>query len=306
MRWAIALAVATIPASARADNEPLTVLIDWTLGFGKIQAVDSSVDVGTGRALPPARVDAQVGLTTFIVGAEYAFPRRISAGLRLPFTYGNFGNVVFEGGHAIAIGNVEPYVSWKKNLNKTLAIGTSFALALPSSLGTEPPEDLSAIPPDKFDNVDANKFSLNQAAAAAFGYEQDQLFWSKRFGLTPAVYAEVTRGKFRAEPFLKIVNLIDTHNASVEPYRLEIVFGAAAHVRVIEWFDLGLRAWGSASPARRAHSPIGAGVVAPEARVLFGENKSASVYVAGVLPFVGSNVDPYYFGAFRAGISGSF
>jgi hypothetical protein len=306
--WTPALAQESSPIP-KEHREALTLWLDWTLGFGKTRAVDTVRPASLMTEPRPVLVDAQVGLSTFIVGAKYAFTEDIAAGFRLPFTFGNLGSISFQGGRAITLGNLELDGSVQKKLSDSLGITGALALALPTSLGTELPNtqaELDAKPPESFDNAEANKYSINQAAAAAFGYEQDQLFWSKRIGLVPSVEARWESERLHAAPLLKMVNLFDTHGASVERYRMEIVFGAAGGYRVLGWLDVGLRVWGSAAPVRRDDSPVGAGVVSPEVRAFFGQRKSSSFYVAGVLPFVGSTVDPYYFGALRAGLSGSF
>jgi hypothetical protein len=319
MRARIALFVTLLASSAfgqenpdaadKPKREPLHLAFDWTLGFGKVEAIEQRANVASNeRAAPPMRTPAQVGLNTFIVGAAYDVTKDVTAGLRLPFTFGNLANITYEGGRAIALGNLELYVEARRKMSEHLIGAGFFSIALPSSLGTElPPQStLDATPPEQYNPADANKFAINQAAAAAFGYEQDQLFWSRRIGFTPGVEAQWSSGKLHAKPFVKMVNLIDTHDTSVERYRMEFVFGAGAGYRALEWLDLGLRAWGSVAPVRRDDSPVGAGVVSPEARLFFGQRKEHSFFVAGILPFVGSNVTPYYFGAVRAGVTGTF
>lgn len=291
-------------------REPLHLSLDWTLGFGKVDVVDAPTNITSLQTMPrPVLRPSQVGINAFIVGATYDVNETVSAGLRLPFTYGNLGAISFEGGHAISLGNLELFGEVRKKFSENLTGAGFLAIALPTSLGTELPktqQELDAKLPGTFDQSEANKFSINQATAAAFGYEQDQLFWSRRLVFTPGVEGRWTSGKLHFTPFVKMPNLIDTHDVSAERYRMEFVFGAGAGYRALDWLDLGLRVWGSVAPVRRDGSPIGAGVASPEARAFFGARNEHSVYVAAILPFVGSNVDPYYFGAFRAGVSGTF
>ena len=294
---------------AKAKREPLHLSLDWTLGFGKVDVVDQRAFPGSNQRAPtPTRTQAQIGMNTFIFGAGYDVTENVTAGLRLPFTFGNLANISYEGGRAIALGNLEFFGELRKKFSDNLTGAAFLAIALPTSLGTELPTQaqLDAIPPEQYNPADANKFAVNQAAAAAFGYEQDQLFWSRRLVFTPGAEGRWTSGKLHITPFVKMANLIDTHDVSAERYRMEFVFGAGAGYRALEWLDFGARVWGSVAPVRRDGSPVGAGVASPEARVLFGARKEHSFYVAAVLPFVGSNVDPYYFGAFRAGVSGTF
>jgi hypothetical protein len=295
--------------SAAPKREPLHLTFDWTLGFGKVDVVDQRANPASNQRAPtPVRTQAQVGLNTFIVGAGYDVTKDFTAGIRLPFTFGSMANIAYEGGRAIALGNLEIYGELRKKFSEHFTGAGFLAIGLPTSLGTELPTqaELDKIPPELYNPSDANKFAINQAAAAAFGYEQDQLFWSRRLVFTPGVEGRWVSGKLHATPFVKMVNLIDTHDVSPERYRMELVFGAGAGYRALEFLDFSVRVWGSVAPVRRDGSPVGAGVVSPEARLLFGERKEHSFYVAGVLPFVGSNVDPYYFGAVRAGVAGTF
>ena len=291
----------------KADR--LHLFASYTLGFGKVDTVQQRFIPSLSTRPQNLLGQSQVSVSTFIVGGRFDVTPAFGVGARLPFSYGALGNITNDAGRAILFGNIELFATLQKKLSESLGIFGSLAVNLPSSLGTELPRtqaELSAFPADTFNRAEANRFSLNQAAAAMFGYEQDQLFWSKRFGITPAIEARWSQDKLHFEPFVKLPNLIDTHSSSVEPYRLEVVFGAAGGYRALPWLDLGLRAWGSAAIARRGASPVGAGVLSPEVKFVFGERNPTTIFVAAVLPFVGSNVDPYYFGALRAGVSGSF
>lgn len=306
---ALLFACARAAADERADErtnakEPLELSAVWTLGFGKTPAVD----------VPPTRprlLDAQIGLNAFVIGARFEPRKEISLSSRLPFAIGNFagsGDFVYQGGHAIALGNIEIAGAWRTT-SDALALDVGLALTVPSSLGAEIPTsqaELDARGVDTFDASDALRYSLLQATAAAFGYEEDALFWSRRFGVTPSVRGAWSSGALYATPFIKVPNLIDTQATSLERYRVEIVFGSGVGARLFGWLDLGARVWGSVTPIRRKASPTGAGVIEPELRVSFGEHRASSFFVAGVLPFVGSSVDPFYFGAVRAGIAGAF
>jgi hypothetical protein len=287
----------------------LHLFAQYTLGFGKVDTVQQRILPSLTTRPENVLGQSQVSVSTFIVGGSFDITEGFGAGVRVPFTYGALGNITSDGAHTIIFGNLELFATLKKRFSPSFELFGSLAIGLPTALGTELPRtqaELAAYPADTFDRAEANRFSINQAAAAAFGYEQDQLFWSRRFGLTPAIEARWSQDKVHLEPFLKMPNLIDTHSRSVEPYRLELVFGAAGGYRALPWLDLGLRAWGSAAIARREASPVGGGALSPEVKFLFGARNSTVLYVAAVLPFVGSNVDPWYFGALRAGISGSF
>lgn len=292
-----------------ARREPLRVALDWTLGFGKVGAVDQGAYPDSNQRAPtPKLTDAQIAVGTWIVGARYDVTPDVTAGVRLPFSLGNLGRINYGGGHTVALGNVELSGEVRRALSTRWAGAVSLALALPTSLGTELPTaaQLAATAPEQYDPAEANKFATNQAAAAAFGYREDALFWSKRFGLTPGVAARWTGGRLHASAFFAAPSLFDTHAASAEPYRMELVIGGGGGYAPLPWLDFGLEAWGSAAPVRRVASPVGAVVLSPEARLRFGARHENAFYVAGVLPLAGSSVDPYYFGALRAGIAGTF
>jgi hypothetical protein len=290
-------------------HDPLWVGAYWTVGFGKTDVVEQKLP-GTLQT-EPQNILTRAGIwtQTFELAARYDFGKTLGIGARFPFTYGNVDRITYGGAHAFTIGNFELEARYTKEVSEKATVRVGMTVALPTALGTDLPatqQELDRTPGSRYNLADAYRFTINQSAAAAYGYERNDLFWSRRFAFVPHGEVVFTSGKLRLTPYLRLPIFVDTHADSVEPGRFEVVAGARATYRVTDWLEAGLRAWAYVPVARRGASPDPAGVASPELRFLFGEKRSTVLGVSGVLPFVGSLVTPDYWASVRATVSATF
>jgi hypothetical protein len=287
-------------------DQHFDVGVDFVAGFGKTGVVDQAPPASANVALIGKVGADPVQPDSFVLDVEYAALPRLAFGLRLPLITGAINPDASQGRSAAAIGNLELEGEATFSLSPALVLVGSFGVALPTAQGTPIPSATAALPatfdPDAYD-----RYSLNYAAAASRGFEDDALFFPGRLSLVPQI-ALLVRGWSRArlDPYARLENRISTSSSNSKGYVCEAVIGARAGYVVNPFFEPGVRVWttlaltGSTS-GEEARS---VGVVELGARFPISDFVPS---LGVVLPFAGALAkDPSRFVGVRLGASFAF
>jgi hypothetical protein len=301
---------APAPSDEEASVDGVThfmVGIDFVAGFGKTPSVDQAPPTSANVA-PVNEVEADpIQPDSFVFDFDYAPRKNVVFGLRLPLTTGAISPDAYQSRTISAIGNIELEGELALALSPELALVTSLGVAFPTAQGTLVPKTAAALPPT-FDEALYDRYSLNYAAAASRGFEDDALFFPSRFGLVPKVALEyhAARG-VRLDPYVKLENLISTSNANSSGYIGEVVVGVRAAYLVNRYFEPGVRLWATLAFTGGALAGAEEGSVAviePEARFPIG---NFTPYLGAIVPFAGALAkDPSQFVGVRLGAAFTF
>jgi hypothetical protein len=168
------------------DRGPKAVIgVDTVIGFGRVPVISADN--------PSNRVDYDVTVASFVIGARYRFGDVWSLGLRFPMST---ASATITGAapsnkdyNAFAIGDVALDVAPTFALTRRLRLLAGVSVALPTAQG-----DLFAGPSERGDRGLA---IVNQAAAASRGWEDNALFAPRRFGVSPKLNLSYTFGGAR-------------------------------------------------------------------------------------------------------------
>lgn len=168
------------------DRGPKAVIgVDAVIGFGRVPVISADN--------PSNRVDYDVTVASFVIGARYRFGDVWSLGLRVPMSTASAtitgaapSNKDYD---AFAIGDVALDVAPTFALTRRLRLLAGVSVALPTAQG-----DLFAGPSERGDRGLA---IVNQAAARSRGWEDNALFAPRRFGVSPKLNLSYTLGGAR-------------------------------------------------------------------------------------------------------------
>jgi hypothetical protein len=286
--------------------ERFSIGLDWVLGFGKGTAIEQQFQSSLQPQPTNVIVSAPYRTQTFMLAAHYAFPK-FGLGARFPMTIGDFSDASsrIRGENVFTNGGLEIALDLPIKLSESFKLVPQLAVVAPFAQGNSLPSaaKLASVPYDQFDKQGTYAYSANLAAAAAHGYEDDELYWPGRVGIVPRVTAVVKAGVLGIEPYVKVPILIDTHVDSDEQLRVEAVAGLRLAIAATSWFEPAVRVWTMVPIAAQSGYRDPVGVVEPSVR--FHSGNTASLMVGGVLPFAGALVDPYVAGV-RAALAFSF
>src|SRR5580658_5054013 len=279
-----------------------TAGLDVVVGFGKTPSVDQAPPV-SANVTPMNLVESDpVQTDSFVFDFAYAPTKNRDFRVRLPVTTGAIDPDAYQARTLSAIGNVELEGKLAFRLSSELAVLASLSIAFPTSQGSAVPSTAAALP-TSFDPNAYDRYSLNYAAAASRGFEDDELFFSGRFGLVPKVALEYRPvSGVRLDSYAKLENLICTAENDGAGYVGELVLAADASYRVNRYFEPGVRLWTTLELAGSTGASVG--VVEPEIRFWVG---NFTPYLGVILPFAGALAkDPSRFVAVRLGASLAF
>jgi hypothetical protein len=285
-------------------HEKLELGLDLVLGWGKgpfaVQQLPTSF-----QPLPMYIRDEAPGASqSFILDAAYKITQALEVGLRLPFTFGRYAP--HDGGSrgTTSFGNVEVEAEYEKHLNKAAEVFGAIGLALPTATGNEIPttEELQAIPFNSFDQNGYDRWSVNHAAAASRGYEDNALFEPKRFGIIPKIGLEYRMNKLVIDPYVKVENLIATTSSLESSYVGELVPAVRIAYSLNKHFEPGLRAWANIGFAGSDEDKKTNLVIEPQ---VVGHFASFKPYVGVIVPVAGPLTDAPWVGV-RLGAGGAF
>jgi hypothetical protein len=284
------------------EETHFTAGLDVVVGFGKTPSVDQTPPVSAIVA-PVNLVESDpVQTDSFVFDFAYAPTKNRDFRARLPVTMGAIDPDAYQARTLSAIGNVELEGELAFQLSSELALSASLSIAFPTSQGSAVPAATAALPAS-FDPNAYDRYSLNYAAAASRGFEDDELFFSGRFGLVPKVAIEYRPASgFRLDSYAKLENLICVVDNSGTGYVGELVLAVHAGYRVSRYFEPGVRLWTTLELAGTSGASVG--VVEPEIRFRVG---NFTPYLGVILPFAGALAkDPSRFVGVRLGASLAF
>ncbi|HSQ67591.1 MAG TPA: hypothetical protein VLM85_30485 [Polyangiaceae bacterium] len=291
--------LATFAASARAEEEKKTteetkeakeaeeprgqVNLELVVGTGQVDALNPASAPFSGQ-LRYERQPTDVTAAGIVLSGLYDLTPHFAVGVRLPLALAELRPEVDAKRSTANLGNVELEAELKTEASKGVELFAGLGLALPTSLGDElPSEQTLAGSQEGIDPVAADKYSVNKAVAAAYGYENNALWLAGYLGVVPLVGAKLRFGRLRIEPYAKAEMMFSVRPEAQERAIVEIDAGGRVAVSVTRWLDLGARAWGSFTVTDH-EGDLNIGVIEPELRV----GQEGWRVTAGVLvPFAG-------------------
>ncbi len=277
--------------------------LDLVLGWGKVPFAVLSTPT-TGAVPNPTYTYADKvpsNVQSFILGGGMEVVEHFEVGARLPFTFAGFSPDGTPGRSATSFGNLELEGAYGGRVAEGLRLTGSLGLALPTSSGTEIPPDLNAVATG-VDQSAYDRWSLNRAAAAARGYEDNALFEPHRLGIIPKVGLLYRTHGLSLEPYLKIENLVSTSSSLTNSYVGELVGGLRVGYWVHKEFEVALRGWVNVGYAGADDDKKTTVAIEPQAVLRFGPVRP---YLGVIIPFTGPPNDGGFVGL-RLGVDVAF
>jgi hypothetical protein len=276
--------------------------LDLVLGWGKVPFAVLNPPTGA-QPVPNYTYDDKVpsNVQSFILGGGMEVVEHVEVGARLPFTFAGFSPDGTPGRSATSFGNLELEGAYGGRVAQGLRLTGTLGLALPTSTGTEIPPDLNAIATNT-DQSGYDRWSLNRAAAAARGYEDNALFEPHRLGIIPKVGLLYRNHGLSLEPYLKIENLIATSSSLTNSYVGELVGGLRVGYWVHKEFEVALRGWVNVGYAGADDDKKTTVAIEPQAVLRFGPVRP---YLGVIIPFTGPPNDGGFVGL-RLGVDVAF
>jgi len=276
--------------------------LDLVLGWGKVPFAVLNSPTGA-QPVPNYTYDEKVpsNVQSFILGGGVEVAEHIEVGARLPFTFAGFSPDGSPGRSATSFGNLELEGAYGGRVAQGLRLTGSLGIALPTSAGTEVPPDLNALA-TSVDQSAYDRWSLNRAAAAARGYEDNALFEPHRLGIIPKVGLLYRTHGLSLEPYLKIENLVATSSSLTNSYVGELVGGLRVGYWVHKEFEIALRGWVNVGYAGADDDKKTTVAIEPQAVLRFGPVRP---YLGVIIPFTGPPGDGGFVGL-RLGVDVAF
>lgn len=277
--------------------------LDLVLGWGKVPFAVTSPPTGA-EPTPSYSYQDKVpsNVQSFILGGGVEVIDHVEVGARLPFTFAGFSPDGSPGRSATSFGNLELEGAYGGRVAPGLRLYGSLGVALPTSQGTEVPSDLSNANVTAVDQSAYDRWSLNRAAAAARGYEDNALFEPNRFGIIPRVGLLYRNHGLSLEPYLKLENLIGTSSTLSNGYVGELVGGLRVGYWVHKEFEVALRGWANVGFAGADEDKKTTVAIEPQVVLRFGPVRP---YVGVIVPFTGPPSDESFVGI-RLGVDVAF
>jgi len=277
--------------------------LDLVLGWGKVPFAVLSTPA-TGPVPNPTYTYADKvpsNVQSFILGGSMEIMEHVEVGARLPFSFAGFSPDGTPGRSATSFGNLELEGAYGGRVAEGLRLTGSLGLALPTAQGTEVPPDLN-VAATYVDQSAYDRWSLNRAAAAARGYEDNALFEPNRLGIIPKVGLLYRTHGLSLEPYLKIENLISTSSSLTNSYVGELVGGLRVGYWVHKEFEVALRGWVNVGYAGADDDKKTTVAIEPQAVLRFGPVRP---YLGVIIPFTGPPNDGGFVGL-RLGVDVAF
>jgi hypothetical protein len=276
--------------------------LDLVLGWGKVPFAVLSAPTGA-QPVPNYTYDDKVpsNVQSFILGGGMEVVDHVEVGARLPFTFAGFSPDGTPGRSATSFGNLELEGAYGGRVAQGLRLTGSLGLALPTSAGNEIPTNLNAVA-TSVDQSGYDRWSLNRAAAAARGYEDNALFEPHRLGIIPKVGLLYRNHGLSLEPYLKLENLVSTSSSLTNSYVGELVGGLRVGYWVHKEFEVALRGWVNVGYAGGDEDKKTTVAIEPQAVLRFGPVRP---YLGVIIPFTGPPNDGGFVGV-RLGVDVAF
>jgi hypothetical protein len=196
------------------------------------------------QAITYSRSDATPSsVQSFVVSGLVEAAAHLTLGVRLPLTFATFSPNGSPSRSTTALGNVELEGEFGGALGAHLVLKGSLGVALPTAQGDAPPPGTTGQNAQGVDENAYDRFSLSHAAAAARGYEEDELFEPRRLGLIPKLRLVYHARATSIEPYAKLENLVGTSSGLDHAYLGELVSGVRVAHDLGDFLEVGVRAW---------------------------------------------------------------
>jgi hypothetical protein len=277
--------------------------LDLVLGWGKVPFAVLNAPTGA-QPVPTYSYADKVpsNVQSFILGGSVEVVEHVEVGARLPFTFAGFSPDGTAGRSATSFGNLEVEGEYGSRVAQGLRLSGSLGLALPTAQGTEVPPDLANAVATQVDQSGYDRWSLNRAAAAARGYEDNALFEPHRLGIIPKVGLLYRTHGLSIEPYVKLENLVSTSSSLTNSYVGELVGGLRVGYWVHKEFEVALRGWVNVGYAGADDDKKTTVAIEPQAVLRFGPVRP---YLGVIIPFTGPPSDGGFVGL-RLGVAVAF
>jgi hypothetical protein len=227
----------------RPESEPKAMVgLDMVLGWGRVPFAVQNLPQPGQPAITYTRDDGvSSNVQSIVMAGSLDVIEHVGVGARLPLTFAGFSPNGTAGRSTTSFGNLELEGEYSQHIAHRMRLIGSFGLALPTAQGTELPAGLNQTPAPFVDTTGYDRYSLNRAAAAARGFEDNALFEPNRLGLVPKVALVYLLHGVSIEPYVKVENLIGTSTALAAPYVGEVVAAARFGYWVQSRFELSLK-----------------------------------------------------------------
>jgi hypothetical protein len=276
--------------------------VDLALGWGRVPfAVQNLPTTGT-QAITYSRGDEPSDVQSFVVGGSVVLAKNVDIGARVPLTFGTISPGVSAARSATAFGNVELVGRYARPIGDTLEADADLGVALPTAQGQVIPADLSGVDSHLVDFGAYDRFSISRGAAAARGFEDNELFAPMRVGIVPKLAFGYRGANWAIEPYVKVVNLIGTSSSLEAPYVSAVVPALRVAFRAPHPLELAVRGWAAVGFAGTDEDRRTTAAIEPDVALASGILRA---YGGVLVPLAGPPEQAGFLAA-RFGLSGVF
>ena len=241
-------------------------------------------------------------MQSFILGGGMEVVEHVEVGARLPFTFAGFT----PDGDRRTVSDVLREPRARGRVRRARGAGTaSLRVSRPGAADVAGHRDTARSGERRATQVDQSgydRWSLNRAAAAARGYEDNALFEPHRLGIVPKVGLLYRTHGLSLEPYVKLENLVSTSSSLTNSYVGELVGGLRVGYWVHKEFEIAVRGWVNVGYAGADDDKKTTVAIEPQAVLRFGPVRP---YVGVIIPVTGPPNDGGFVGL-RLGVAVAF
>jgi hypothetical protein len=279
------------PAAAEGERshaegeERAMVGLDFVLGWGRVPFAVQNLPMPGAPGVTYTRDDGvNSNVQSILLQGSMEVVEHVGIGARIPLTFAGFSPNGSAGRSTASFGNLELEGEYGMHVAHRIRLVGSLGVALPTAQGTELPDTLEQVPAQQVDTTSYDRYSLNRAAAAARGFEDNALFEPNRLGIVPKFGLEYRLRGLSVEPYVKVENLIGTSTSLAAPYVGEIVVAARVGYWVQNRFELALKGVLNGGFAGTAEDKKVAVAIEPSVVLRFGPVRP---YAGVIVPLAG-------------------
>ncbi|MET0385600.1 MAG: hypothetical protein ABW321_06560 [Polyangiales bacterium] len=176
---------------------------------------------------------------SFLIAGNYALADQLRAGGRLGVSVANNVAAFDRSLHAVAaISNLEVEIERELLLEEDTELSLGLGIALPTAQGADLETGRSSA-------LSTLQGLVQEAAAAARGFEDGALFETARLGIIPKLRVSHRARSMRLESYVKLENLLSTRSTSARRYLGELIMSGFYGYELLRIITLGVRVWSS-------------------------------------------------------------